>query len=458
MRSAPKIALVIGILLLIWSALFASTFSYPFHWDDFHLIRGYSSTEIVSVFHGLADPDKIETPGLRPVSILLYDLQGLLWGENVLLHRIFMLFLMALFLFLVGIFLSELGLQFFQIAIVFALFISSRVFASLVLWISLSHLILAYIFITLTALFFVRWIKQRRAIFFVFMLLSAIVATFIREESYTLPVALPLIWLISTPDRTRWREVLAASLSLFVIFAFHYWLWHFLIPNALSPQFTFTAANKLLRAMASSWLPGGYTMIGVVDKLIGFLWVGFLIALLGIFLVASRPSARWQVLGICCLGGLLSLPALGIARPFGIALPTLAFLTAVPIGLAEIYRHVQSHGWQRHAFLGFAALGLALGFVGGIHRSMYVADSLRQNCAVRAERDGEFLFDILDHPATIPKSRREAGLLRLAGVGIKSGEDVRNLRRDLRENRSRFEQTGKDRQGLFLSKYEYLSF
>lgn len=458
MRSAPKIALLIGILLLTWSAVFASTFSYPFHWDDFHLIRTYSGPEIVSVFHGVVDPDKIETPGLRPVSILLYNLQGLLWGENILLHRIFVLFLMALFLFLVGILLSELGLQIFQIGIVFALFVSSRVFASLVLWVCLSHLILAYIFITLTALSFVRWVKQRRAIFFVFMLLSATVATFIREESYTLPVALPLIWFISTPDRARWREVLAASLSLLVIFAFHYWLWHFLIPNALSPQFTFTAANKLLRAMASSWLPGGYTMIGVADKLIGFLWVGFLVVLLGIFLVASRPSARWQVLGICGLGALLSLPALGIARPFGIALPTLAFLTAVPIGLVEIYRHVQSQQWQRHAVVGFAALGLALGFVGGVHRSMYVAESLRQNCAVRAERDGEFLFDILDHPATIPKSRREAGLLRLAGLGIKSAEDVRNLRRDLRENRSRFEQTGKDRQGLFLPKYEYLSF
>jgi len=458
MRSASKIAGLVGILLLIWSAVFASTFSYPFHWDDFHLIRRYTGTEIRSVFHGVVDPDKIETPGLRPVSILLYNLQGLLWGENILLHRIFVLFLMALFLFFVGILLSELGLQFFQIAIVFALFISSRVFASLVLWVCLSHLILAYIFITLTALFFVHWIKQRRTIFFVLMLLSATVATFIREESYTLPVALPLIWLISTPDRTRWREVLAASLSLLVIFAFHYWLWHFLIPNALSPQFTFSSATRLLRAMASSWLPGGFTMIGAGDKLIGFLWIGFLIALLVIFLVASRPAPRRKVLGICCLGALLSLPALGVARPFGIALPTLAFVTAVPIALGEIYRHATFGGWQRYAVIGFAMLGLALGVVGGVHRSMYVAESLRESCAVRVERDGEYLFDVLDHPATIPKSRREAGLLRLAGLGIKSAEDVTNLRRDLRENRSRFEQTGKDRQGLFLPKYEYLSF
>ena len=458
MRSALKIAGLIGILLLIWSAVFASTFSCPFHWDDFHLIRQYSGAEMLSVFHGVVDPDKIETPGLRPVSILLYNLQGTLWGENILLHRIFVLFLMALFLFLVGLLLSELGLGLFQLAIVFALFISSRVFASLVLWVSLSHLILAYIFITLTALFFIHWIKQQRTIFFVLMLLSATVATFIREESYTLPVALPLIWLVSTPDRTRWRQVLVASLSLIVIFAFHYCLWHFLIPNALSPQFTFSAANKLLRAMASSWLPGGYTMIGTADKLIGFVWIGFLIALLVIFLVTSRSLARRRVLGICCLGALLSLPAIGVARPFGIALPTLAFMTAIPIALAEIYHRATFRGWQRYAVLGFAMLGLVVGVGGGVHRSMYVAESLRQNCAVRAERDGEFLFDILDHPATIPKSRREAGLLRLAGLGIKSAEDVKNLRRDLRENRSRFEQTGKDRQGLFLPKYEYLSF
>ena len=110
-------------------------------------------------------------------------------------------------------------------------------------------------------------------------------------------------------------------------------------------------------------------MIGAADKLIGFLWIGFLIALLVSFLVASRPSARWQVLGTCCLGALLALPALGVARAFGIALPTLAFMTAISIALTEIYRHAQSQGWQRNAVAGFAMVGLALGVFNGVHRS-----------------------------------------------------------------------------------------
>jgi hypothetical protein len=458
MRPVLKVVGLVGLLLLIWSALFVPTFRYPFHWDDFHLIRPYTGSELLSVFHGVLDPDKIETPGLRPVSTLLYNFQGSLLGDNIVLQRIFLLVLMAVLLCLVGLLLLELGLHFIQIAIVFALFVFSRVFASLVLWISLSHLILAYIFIVLTTYFFVLWMKRQRGVFFAAMLACAIVATFNREETYTLPVVLPLLWLISSSDRANWPKVLLAAVSLFVIVCFHYWLWHFLIPEALSPRFTLGAAKMLLRAIAASWLPGGYTMIGRADKLTGLLWVGFLIAFVLIFLTTSRPHIRWQFLGVCCTGIILSLPAIGVARAFGIALPTLAFMTALSIAIVEVYHQIQVRQWRRYLFLGTVLLGLALGVAGGVRRSFYVAESLQQNCAVRAERDGEFLFNLLEQPATIPEKRRQAGLARLSALGIKSGEDMKNLRQDLKENPGRYQGNATDRQALFRSKYKYLSF
>src|SRR5207237_9687120 len=102
MRLAPKLAGLVGILLLVWSAVFAFTFSYPFHWDDFHLIRQYSGPEMRSVFHGVVDPDKIETPGLRAVRIRLYHLQGSLWRDNIMLHSSIMVFMMVSFSFLEG--------------------------------------------------------------------------------------------------------------------------------------------------------------------------------------------------------------------------------------------------------------------------------------------------------------------------------------------------------------------
>src|SRR5437660_10117023 len=88
MQRVAKIAILTGLVLLIWSALFAPTFRYPFFWDDFHLIRSYRGPEILSAFHGVIDPDKIETPGLRSCSILFFNLQGSLLVYNFLANLI----------------------------------------------------------------------------------------------------------------------------------------------------------------------------------------------------------------------------------------------------------------------------------------------------------------------------------------------------------------------------------
>lgn len=461
MRPVFKVLVLVGALLAIWSALFGDTFRLPFYWDDFHLIRHYNAAEVRSVFHGLVDPDKIETPGLRPVSILLYNLQGSLCGENIVAHRIFMVGLMGILLFVVAILFLEAGLQFFQIAIVLTLFVCSRVFAALVLWISLSHLILAYIFIVLTAYFFLCWVKSRQWLFFIAMLACALIATFTREETYTMPLALPILWALSASDRTRWREVVLAAISIFVIVAFHYWLWHFLIPEALSPQFTLAAIKRLLTAIEASWLPGGYTMHGFTDKLIGWSWVGFLVTILFVFIVSARPRVRWQLFGTCCLGALLCLPAIGVGRSFGIALPTLAFMAAVSIAIREMLDQTQFGGtnrrWPRYAIVTLIFVGLLIGISGGIRRSRYVVESLQENCAVRIVRDGKFLFNLFDRPATIPDERRKLGLARLKHFGIQSAEDLKQLETAVRENLGRFAGSGRGAR-LFLSNYDYLSY
>ena len=199
-------------------------------------------------------------------------------------------------------------------------------------------------------------------------------------------------------------------------------------------------------------------MIGPADKLIGFLWIAFLIALILMFFRTSRPHVRWQFLGACCVGIILSLPALGVARAFGIALPTLAFMTAVSIALVEVYHQIQVDQWRRDAFLAMAIMGLAVGIGGGVRRSFYVAESLQQNCVATVERDSEFLFNLFKQSATIPEKRRQAGLDRLSALGIKSRQDALNLQQDLKDESGRYEGDRADRQALFRSKYKYLSF
>jgi hypothetical protein len=458
MQRLAKVTVLTGLLLLLWSALFASTFRYPFHWDDFHLVRPYNGAEISAAFHAVADPDKIETPGLRPCSILLYNFQGTVFGDSAFANRVFMVVLMGIFMIATGTLLLELGLNFLQLAIVLSLFVSSRVFASLVLWVCLSHLLMAYIWIVLTACFFVFWAKRGNWGFLVLMLVTCTLATLTREETYTLPVVLPLVWLISFFDRNQWRRVLAAALSLLGIVCVHYCLWHYLVPNALSPEFNLGAIKRLLAAMAAACLPCGSNWIGFTDTAIAIAWIAFLILVVVLFVLLARPQIRWQFFGVCCLGALLSLPALGIARSFGIALPTLAFMTAIAIAITEIYDRLQSRNQFRRAILAVVILGLSVGIAGGIRRSKYVAESLQENSAWRMVRDGKYLFDMLDHPATIPQARREAGLARLKVFGIQSADNVRSLEKILRDKSDPQRQQAAIPPGLILPKYDYLSF
>ena len=462
MQRIIKVTALTGSLLLLWSALFASTFRLPFFWDDYHLIRSYTGPEIRSALHAVPDPDQIETPGLRPCSIFLYNFQGSRFGENIFAHHVFMVVLMGIFMIAAGMLLLEVGLHFYQLIIVVALFVCSRIFASLVLWISLSHLLLAYIFIVLTAYFFVLWTKKGRWSWFLLMLVAGTLATFTREETYTLPIVLPVLCLISFPDSGQWRRVAIAALSLFAIVLFHYVLWHILVPNALSPQFTLGAVKRVFTAIKASCLPRGLAMVGTIDILLGALWIIFVVGLIWMFAKFARPRVRRQFLGVCCLGVLLCLPALGIGRPFGIALPTLAFMTAISITVGEVFTQIQMRGdtsdWQRPAVTAGIILGLVIGIGGGVRRSLEVADSLRPNCAVRLLRDGEFLFDQLNRTVTIPAQRQNAGLARLESFGIRTATDLTRLKANLQSNRASYRQNIPTENSLFLSKYDYLSF
>jgi hypothetical protein len=457
------LALLAGLLLLIWSALFASTYRYPFFWDDFHCIRQYSGQELLLTFHGRDDPDKIETPALRPVVALLFAFQGSVFGENVILHRIFLTALMWILLFALGLLLTELELNTFEIALVFALFVFSRAFASVNLWIILSSLVLCYASMVLTALLFILWVKQGRWLHFCLMSGCALVAVFTREEAYVLFPASLLIWALLPNYWKLWRRALIAALCLLAITAIHVFLRLIFVPEAPSPKFTIDALQTILLCIKSSWMPGGYNTRGFDDGLLANLWIGFLVLLLILFVRIGRPIKIWQTAGVCCLGCLLCSPAIAVAHSYGLALPTLAFMTAISIATMEVYRQTKlrrgSDKRRQCALVGFLALGLIVGIGGGVRRSMYVAESLHGNCALRILFDASFVFDLYHRPTTVPEIRKEAARSRLAAAGIVTREDLRLLQRNcLQYNASEYIQNRQSRTAPFLPTYDYWSY
>jgi len=444
-----QLAILILGLLAIWSVIFLHTFVRPFEWDDLHLIRHYSYSELVSSLYGQEDPDRIETPALRPVATLLFHFQGTVFGENMILQRAFMVVLMGALLWTMGLLLREVGLSFAHILIIFALFVSSRVFASLVLWITNGALILTYICITLSTLFYLRWMKQGPNYLLALTFIFAALATFTREEAYTLPVALPLVWWLATRDHTDYRRLMIGLLGISAIITFHYLLRSILIVGAPQPGLNLSGAKT---AIFSALLPGGVQASGLLDHLLQVCWILFLACTAFAFFRMAARRQHQLVVGICLLGLVLSSPALAVPRSFGVALPALAFFTAIAVAIVEICRYV----WLLHHDKGVLAkaiivclIGLTLGVVSGIRRSVYVAEALDENSLEAVLHNGAMLFG---RPATIPAERRQHFMAYMSALGITSHDDWTRLIARRQDHSLTLTPP------MFREKYGYLSF
>ena len=118
----------------IWLAL--PSLNYPWYSDDYHLIRVYRLPELWQAFTGHWDVDKMETASYRPLTTVLNHARALVFGENVLVHRLFGISMLAAFVSSVCFLMSELGLGLlYSLAAGFLVIASTSNSANLI-WIS----------------------------------------------------------------------------------------------------------------------------------------------------------------------------------------------------------------------------------------------------------------------------------------------------------------------------------
>jgi len=60
---------------------------WPMVFDDLHLVRTFSARELAAAWTGTWDPDGLETPGFRPLSLAFNHARAALFGERVTGHR-----------------------------------------------------------------------------------------------------------------------------------------------------------------------------------------------------------------------------------------------------------------------------------------------------------------------------------------------------------------------------------
>ena len=450
------------LVLAIWSVLFAETYRHPFFWDDYHCIRSYSTHELLSAFHGWDDPDKVETPALRPVAMLLFAFQGSVFDDNIVLQNVFETCVTWLLLFLLGLLLAELGFKTFQVGLVFALFVFSRTFATLNMWLIQTTLLFSYALMIFSILLFLHWLKRGSWLDFFLMAMSGLVAVFTREEAYTLPIVALLIWALLPDCRKFCRRAVGGAACLLAIALIHIWLRALFVPEAPGPKFTAESFQNFWLSIKSSWFPCGYMTIGFTDDLLAYLWMGFLFLALVLFVRIARPLRLWQTAGVCVLGIVLASPALAVAHSYGLAMPALAFRVAIAMAIAEILTQTQVIAWftprLRHVLAGSMAIGLVIGISGGVLRSMYVAEALHQNCALRMLYDANFVYDLYQRPTTVPQERREAARSRFAAAGILNAQDLEELYRKCAAYDPELVKNRETRKAPFLPKYSFNSY
>ena len=272
-------------------------------------------------------------------------------------------------------------------------------------------------------------------------------------------MALPLLWWLSSPHKSEYRRPIAATLGVAAIVALQYILRAAFISDAPQPTLSI---RQLWLPFQSAWMPGGATYVGSDDHLFNLAWTGFLFFLAAVFIRFSDKRRLELVFGICVLGFVLCTPALGIARSFGIALPSLAFFTAIAIALDDVWDGFSSGRYGqalwRLTMCAACLIGLAVGVTAGVRRSIYVAESLDENAAGIVVANGQFLFDLFQKPSTIPESRRQTVLAHLNALGIRSREDVIRLGERVDATRRPMAQPLELKPPMFLEKYDYQSF
>ena len=96
-------------MLLWFSFLGFKIIDQPYVWDDLYHIRSFSLSEIIHSWTDNWFQHDIETPSYRPIAILFYGFLGTVFGESIILLRLFIFFLMFVLISIFYLSLTKIG-------------------------------------------------------------------------------------------------------------------------------------------------------------------------------------------------------------------------------------------------------------------------------------------------------------------------------------------------------------
>jgi hypothetical protein len=383
---------------------------WPMVFDDLHLVRTFSGSELAAAWTGHWDPDGLETPGFRPLSLAFNHVRAAVFGERVVGHRHIVAALFALELALLVPLGRRLGLGFGASVAAGLVMLFTRYSAYHLVWITDGNHHLQGLAFLGSALLLVDGLALASRAPLAASLLVIALGLCVREDTLAALPALALIAFARGPRRLAAEYTIGLGGLAVALLA-----WRRVVVPAAQPLGLDFAG--FARAVAHALDPVGVGGFDTASRILSHGW-WVLLALTLIALIATgdraarRDAGRWALAAAAaCTPGLL------------LQRDDLLFFASlfVALMLATVWQAL----WRaRPSWRPLVAIGLAWSVVGGAWTGARLAENFHPASARAVDWNTEFLYGRYAS-AHIPEERRRRVAAQLDALGVRAGEQPR---------------------------------
>ena len=398
-----------------------------FFWDDLHFFRNYSLEELRSVFYSHWDTDLIETKAYRPLATLLYHFEYVFFGENIFFYRLFSLFLLIILQTIFSQIMLNLNCSFFIQLLTHIIFFTSFSYSFMVIWATMSHIILGGIFSLLILRNIIFYFKNKSISRLIYAFLYLLLGLLIREEVYAICIIIFIIGFVKFyQDKFSFKgNFIRFVIAVFIMTSVHYFFRKIILPGSSGfSGISIKSFYDYFVFYASSSLPGGLTTkdsFGIFSLITSILF--YIILGINNFKYVLKNNRLIFLLG-CSI--ILSLPSLVTSRVFSTFLPKL-FICVLIIEI--LINHFRYYSFRKKLIL--SSVLIIFFIFSGIRRSFQLKQSFSANSVYMCNYDLRF---IIDERATIPYARRSRVLEKYSNIKI----PYKQLKEMNEENKSTF--------------------
>ena len=403
---------VLGAFVIFFAlglGLVSHALRWPMVFDDLHLVRTFRASELASAWTGHWDPDGLETPGLRPLSLAFNHARAVLCGEHVVAHRLLLVALFALDLCLLVPLGARFGLNSIPAVAAGLVMLATRYSAYHVVWITDgNHLVQGLAFLV-SALLLLDGLAERSWSRIAASLVAIATGLLVREDTLGALPALALLALAKGPRRLAVIYAGALGALAVVLLAWR----RAVVPAA---QALGLDLGGFARAAAHALDPVGVDGFDVASTLLARGWWVVLAAVVVALAVTPGPARRWAALWAAaalaaCTPGLLN------QRDDLLFFPSLFVSLALATARTGVWA-------ARPPLRPLVVVAFAWAAVGGAWTGALLAENFHPLSARAVDWNTEFLYGRYAG-ATIPPARRERLSAQLAGLGIVGGAQPR---------------------------------